>query len=237
MNNQIRSLKCPQCGLTHITSAQGTCPNCGRFVAIAQPRKSKTLALIVASAVILLCAGVVVVFTKTGHQEVEQPGTASQQLVNVSSQLPPEQPVSDYPLVGLSITSIDDGSPAMMAGLQVGDIVVQYGETKVLDTASFFAAQEAYAKTPSSNIVLGVVRNGSRINASVPSGRIGFFSEENNPVMLQFYVLMNNIAVQEQLPPEQFEQMKRDGREIESRQSMVKKAEQLILYDDRVVLI
>jgi hypothetical protein len=62
-------------------------------------------------------------------------------------------------------------SPAAQAGLQAGDVVLRYGDTRIF--APNDLVTETHSGTPGENVPLEILRNGQLIEIAVPRGPLG----------------------------------------------------------------
>ncbi len=72
---------------------------------------------------------------------------------------------------GLKLTGVRPGSPADLAGLKSGDIVVELGGAKVTDLYSYSGA--LYSHKPGDKISIVVLREGKRVEATATLGKRG----------------------------------------------------------------
>jgi len=101
---------------------------------------------------------------------------------------------------GVRILKVDQGSPAERAGLQPMDLLTRYGEFEIVDHANFFAARDAYEKSPETSVQVVIWRGNTRLAPTVPTGRLGIDTNEYNPVSYQFDSLMQHINVTLEIP-------------------------------------
>lgn len=69
---------------------------------------------------------------------------------------------------GSLIVSVTPGGPADKAGLRVGDVIVQFGDRRILDADSLIAA--THAAEPNSTVTIGFLRDGQRQQTQVTLG-------------------------------------------------------------------
>jgi putative serine protease PepD len=62
---------------------------------------------------------------------------------------------------GLRITGVGEGSPAEKAGLQSGDVIVEFDGAEIADIYAYTYALQA--KNPGDEVVVVVERNGERV--------------------------------------------------------------------------
>lgn len=145
-----------------------------------------------------------------------------------SSQASAEQP----PGRALRILKVEEGSPAQAAGLQPMDLLSRYGEFEIVDHASYFTARESYEKSPDARVKIVVWRGRQRLAATVPPGRMGFETNEYNPVYYQFDSLMervnNLVSIPEYLRDREFKSSFAVPPEktLEEARSLIDRAEQ-----------
>lgn len=72
---------------------------------------------------------------------------------------------------GLKLTGVRPGSPADVAGLKAGDIVVELGGVPVTDLYSYSAA--LYAHKPGDRVTIAVMRDGKRVEVTAVLGKRG----------------------------------------------------------------
>ena len=100
---------------------------------------------------------------------------------------------ADPPKVGLRVLEVLAGSPAAAAGLQSMDIITQYGESPVVDAASYFAARDAYQKSRGAEVEIAYWRGRQRLTSIIRPGRMGIQFNEYNPVGYQIDSLMQTL--------------------------------------------
>jgi Zn-dependent M28 family amino/carboxypeptidase len=81
----------------------------------------------------------------------------------------PDMAAANVP--GLKLTGVRPGSPADLAGLKAGDIVVELGGVPVKDLYAY--SEALYAHKPGDKIAIVVVRDGKRIELTATLGRRG----------------------------------------------------------------
>ena len=81
----------------------------------------------------------------------------------------PDMAAGDIP--GERVTGITPGSPADVAGLKAGDIVVEFAGLPVTDLETY--SQAMYAHKPGDVVKVVVLRNGQRLTLTVTLGRRG----------------------------------------------------------------
>lgn len=91
---------------------------------------------------------------------------------------------------GLIIISVFEGGPAQRAGLQPMDVLSKYGEFDIVDSASYFAARDAYERSPDDTVRIVVWRGDKKMTPMVPTGKLGVETNEYNLVCYQFDPLM-----------------------------------------------
>jgi hypothetical protein len=101
---------------------------------------------------------------------------------------------------GLRIIEVYFGSAAERAGLKPMDLIFRYGEFEIVDDASYFAARDAYEKSPGATIDIMVWRDGRAITKTVESGRLGMETNEYNPVHYDFTSLMDSVNSMREIP-------------------------------------
>ncbi len=72
---------------------------------------------------------------------------------------------------GLKLTGVRPGSPADVAGLKAGDIVVELGGKAVTDLYSY--SEALYSHTPGDNVIIAVMRDGKRVEVTATLGKRG----------------------------------------------------------------
>jgi tetratricopeptide (TPR) repeat protein len=101
---------------------------------------------------------------------------------------------------GLRITKVYPGSPAERAGLKPMDLIFRYGEFEIVDSASYFAARDAYEKSPGATIEIMVWRDGKASRKTVESGWLGIDSNEYSQVYYEFTSLMDSVNAMREIP-------------------------------------
>jgi tetratricopeptide (TPR) repeat protein len=145
-----------------------------------------------------------------------------------SSQAPAEQP----PRRALRLLTVDEGMPAQAAGLLPMDLLSRYGDFEIVDDASYFAAREFYEKSPDARVKIVVWRGRQRMTATVPPGRMGFETNEYNPVCYQFHSLMDRVNILIGIPAYQRDLEFKDTfavppeKTLEEARSLIDRAEQ-----------
>lgn len=81
----------------------------------------------------------------------------------------PDMASSDSP--GLKLTGVRAGSPADLAGIKAGDIIVEFGGTTVKDLYEYSDA--LYAHKPGDVVKIVVMRDGKRVTVAVTLGKRG----------------------------------------------------------------
>jgi S1-C subfamily serine protease len=69
------------------------------------------------------------------------------------------------------VQSIVDGSQAQEAGLQKGDIILEYGGTKISRAAEL--VKESKTRSPDEEVELLIIREGEQVRVNVKGGFIG----------------------------------------------------------------
>jgi S1-C subfamily serine protease len=70
---------------------------------------------------------------------------------------------------GLRLTGVREGSPAAIAGLQPGDVVVEFDGNPIADIYAYTYALQA--KQAGDEVVIVVERNGERISVTATLGQ------------------------------------------------------------------
>ena len=81
----------------------------------------------------------------------------------------PDMAGGDTP--GLKLTGVRAGSPADVAGIKAGDVIVEFGGKPVKDLYQYSDA--LYAHKPGDEVVVVVLRNGQRVSLTVKLGKRG----------------------------------------------------------------
>jgi len=81
----------------------------------------------------------------------------------------PDMAGGDTP--GLKLTGVRAGSPADLAGIKAGDVIVEFGGKPVKDLYQYSDA--LYAHKPGDEVVIVVLRNGQRTSLTVKLGKRG----------------------------------------------------------------
>ena len=100
---------------------------------------------------------------------------------------------AEPPQVGLRVLRIQYGTPAEEAGLQFMDVICRYGNYKIVDASSYFAALEAYEKFPDSKVEMVYWHNREQVVTWVKAGRLGIEFNEYSAVAYQLDVLMQRL--------------------------------------------
>jgi tetratricopeptide (TPR) repeat protein len=80
------------------------------------------------------------------------------------------------------------------------DLIFRYGEFEIVDSASYFAARDAYEKSPGAMIDIMLWRDGRASTKTVESGWLGIDSNEYNPLYYQFTSMMDGVDAMLQVP-------------------------------------
>jgi tetratricopeptide (TPR) repeat protein len=122
--------------------------------------------------------------------------TKAQQTISVAGLTTEENP----PRVGLRVLNVHDGSVGSEAGLKAMDIISKYGDFAIVDSASYFAARDAYEKYPAAKVEMVYWRGRQRVAIQVSSGRLGIEFNEYNPVAYELGVFINELDLTLQDP-------------------------------------
>jgi aminopeptidase YwaD len=79
----------------------------------------------------------------------------------------PDMSASDVP--GLRLSAVRSGSPGDLAGLRAGDVIVEFGGTKITDLQSYSDA--LYARKPGDDVRIVVLRAGRRVTVTARLGQ------------------------------------------------------------------
>jgi tetratricopeptide (TPR) repeat protein len=102
------------------------------------------------------------------------------------------------PQIGLRVLEVLERSPAQAAGVRPMDVIVKYGDSAIVDAASYFVARDAIEKTRApANLVYW--RRGERLE-TVVSGRLGIKFDEYNPANYQLEGLMQRLNLLIEVP-------------------------------------
>lgn len=101
----------------------------------------------------------------------------------------------ERPKKGLMVTEVFDNSPAQSIGIKVGDVVTNYGAYEIVDDAKFFEAKNYYESHHVREVEIVVLRNTSRMTATVPSGWLGVHSIDADPQSQLFAAFMSKVDV------------------------------------------
>lgn len=101
---------------------------------------------------------------------------------------------------GIQITEVWEDSAAERAGLKPMDVIFRYGDSEIVDDASFFAARNAHENSREREIPIAIWRDGKAFKVSVSPGRLGIQSNEYSLVAYQFSSLMKGLDLQQQVP-------------------------------------
>ena len=71
---------------------------------------------------------------------------------------------------GVLVPQVIEGTPAETAGLQEGDVIIEYNEQPIEESGSF--RSRVASTPPGTRITLGIIRNGERINKTVTLGTL-----------------------------------------------------------------
>ena len=102
---------------------------------------------------------------------------------------------AEPPKVGLRVLEVLAGSPAAAAGLQSMDIITQYGDSQVVDAASYFAARDAYQRSRGAGVEIVYWRGRQRMRSIIRPGRMGIQFNEYNSVSYQLDSLMQKLNI------------------------------------------
>ena len=72
---------------------------------------------------------------------------------------------------GISIAMVLEGSPALVAGLQVGDEIVNYGGRRVFSMTDLTG--QILQGQPGQNVIVDIMRDGIPMQIVIPRGPIG----------------------------------------------------------------
>jgi tetratricopeptide (TPR) repeat protein len=118
--------------------------------------------------------------------------------INVSAQQDrpiPDGGAGEPPKVGLRVLDVLAGSPAASAGLQSLDIISKYGDSAVVDAASYFAARDAHQRSPRAKVEIVYWRGRQKMTSIIAPGRMGIKFNEYNPVNYQLDSLMQRLNI------------------------------------------
>ena len=102
---------------------------------------------------------------------------------SVYARMPVRQQPAQIKDYGILITDIYYDSPAKTVGLQRGDVIKKYNDKLVIDSADYKRSMKAYqAQSEPNNATLTINREGNLITLSVPKGKLGFETEDLNPL-------------------------------------------------------
>lgn len=112
----------------------------------------------------------------------------------------PQVETEQNPGRGLRIVSVFEGGTAQRAGLLPMDLLSKYGEFDIVDHASYFAAREAYNRSPDDKVQIIVWRGNKKMTPTVSAGKLGVETNEYNPVCYQFDSLVQKVNVMAEVP-------------------------------------
>ena len=101
---------------------------------------------------------------------------------------------------GLRVTRVYADSPAQGAGIQNMDVITRYGEFKIVDDASFFAAKNHYEAAKVPTVEIEVWRGIFSMTAKVRPGWLGVDSTDNDKVSQEFMKQITRLNTLHELP-------------------------------------
>jgi len=101
---------------------------------------------------------------------------------------------------GLKVMQVFDNSPARMAGIESGDIIMQYGQYLIVDDASFFLARTHYEDSAQRTVEVVIYRRSRQMLLTVPTGWLGVMTADSDKVSESFWALMNNVKAKWEIP-------------------------------------
>lgn len=104
-------------------------------------------------------------------------------IISIYASMPLGQQPAQIKDYGMLVTGLEYDSLAQTVGLQRGDIIKKYNDKLVIDKADYRRAVKFYQAQPEPNTAtLTINRNGNLIVLNVPKGKLGFQSEDVNPL-------------------------------------------------------
>jgi tetratricopeptide (TPR) repeat protein len=132
----------------------------------------------------------------------------------------------ERPTVGLEIMNVWKGGTAYGAGLKSMDILLKYGDFKIVDDSSFFKARDAYEEKDESPELV-VWRNGDVYKVKIAPGKLGMDAIDCNNTQLHFHAYIDQVnAIRE---------MEKEVVEREISQGGLRTPEQSIMFANNLL--